>query len=208
MQLGYFWSTQGETQHINAEYTRGNDYTVNGHQSSNGFFGLGYYVDALDKDRFALSYGLNGFFLPKTGVGGDIIQESTFTNLNYWYSIQHIPVYLAAKAILKNNNPKYNITLDGGLGPNFMRTSAYNETALNDYTIPANNFSPHNSVTFSATASIGVRLNNVFGKAPLECNYRFFYLGPGQLSINNDLLLNTLKTGNNFANAVICSLTV
>ena len=57
-------------------------------------------------------------------------------------------------------------------------------------------------------AGIGLRLNNIFDKAPLECGYRFFYLGQGQLKMNDNQLLNTVKTGNTYANAIICSVTV
>jgi len=74
--------------------------------------------------------------------------------------------------------------------------------------VPDNAFSSHNNVTFTAMAGVGLKLNNIFGRAPLECGYRFFYLGQGDLSKNTDQLLNTLKTGNNYANALICSVIV
>ena len=211
VQLGYYWSAQGKNQDININSLVGNQYVdanVNNHSPSNGLFGIGYFVDGLEKDRFQLSYGINAFYLAGTPVTGSIVQEHSFTNLSYSYDIQHIPLYFAAKAKVKTNSEKYNITFDAGIGPNFMRTSQYNETPLTTYTIPDNAFAAHNNVAFTATAGVGLRLNDIFGRSPLECGYRFFYLGQGQLAMNNDQLLNTIKTGNTFGNAIVCSVTV
>ena len=210
IQLGGFWSSQGQAQNININGLIGNQYTanVNHHNQANGLFGTGYYINGLDRDRFQLAYGINAYYLAKTSVAGSITQEHTYTNLNYSYNIENFPVYLAAKAIVKTNNDKYNVTFDAGIGPNFMRASGYNETPLNNYTIPDNAFAAHTSTTFTANIGAGIRLNNIFGKAPLECGYRFFYLGQGQLSENNNQLLNTIKTGDVYANAIMCAVTI
>ena len=208
IQLGGYWSSQGKDQHINVQYVAGNQYTVNHQNPGNGLFGLGYFVDGLHKDHFQLVYGLNAFYLPGTHVNGDIVEEDSFTNLSYSYNIRHVPLYLAAKALINTTQDKLNVTLDVGIGPNFMQTNHYKELPEVDYITPNDSFSSHNSVAFTAMAGIGLRLNNVFGHSPLECGYRFFYLGQGQLAINNDQIINTLKTGNNYANAVLCSITV
>lgn len=208
VQLGGYWSSQGEAQDISIRYLFGNHYTVSSHGSRNGLVGLGYYIDGLDKNLFELSYGINGFYLAKTSVSGTIIQEDEFTNLSYSYKIQQVPIYFAAKAIIKNKSQTYNVTLDAGIGPNFMRAYHYREASLTDYTIPDNSFASHNNVALSAMAGIGLRLNRIFGQAPLECGYRFLYFGQGNLAINNNQLLNTLKTGNTFGNAILCSITV
>lgn len=76
-----------------------------------------------------------------------------------------------------------------------MQTSHYNETPLTPYSLPDNAFGHYNNVAFTATLGIGLRLNHLFKKAPLERGYRFFYLGQGQLAANTNQLLNTLKTG-------------
>lgn len=208
VQLGNYWGSQGEAQNIQVRYLFGNHYTVANQNAQNGLFGLGYYINGVDIDPFNLSYGINGFYLAKTGVNGTIIQEDAFTNIAYSYKIQHIPVYLGAKALIKNKKQKYNVTLDAGVGPNFMHAYHYKETPLTDEIFPDNGFSSNHNVTFSAMAGIGLRLNSVFGSAPLECGYRFFYLGQGQLAINNNQLLNTLKTGHTFGNAILCAMTV
>lgn len=208
VQLGVFTSSQGKNQNINIQGLIGNQYTVDNNKSTNGLFGIGYYVDGLDKEHFQLSYGVNGFYFGKTSINGTVIQEHLFTNLSYKYDINHVPIYFAAKSTVKNNNEAYAITFDAGIGPNFIQTSNYSETPLDSFTVPDNAFSSHNNVTFTAMAGVGLKLNNIFGRAPLECGYRFFYLGQGDLSKNTDQLLNTLKTGNNYANALMCSVTV
>jgi hypothetical protein len=210
VQLGGFWANQGKAQNINIEGLVGNHDTFESanHNQSNGLVGLGYYIDGFHHEKFQLIYGLNAFYLGSTSVSGDITQEQLFTNLSYHYDIQHTPLYLDAKAIIKTNSERYNLTLDAGIGPNFMRTSNYSEVPLNDYTLPDNAFSSHNNVEFSATAGVGLRWNNIFGSVPLECGYRFFYLGQGQLASSNHQIINTLQTGNTYANALLCSVTL
>lgn len=56
---------------------------------------------------------------------------------------------------------------------------------------------------FSATVGFGVKMNYVFGPAPLECGYRFFYLGQGKLEASSNQALNTLNTGSVYANALL-----
>jgi hypothetical protein len=207
IQVGVFNASQGKAQNINIVDLIGNHYTVNNHNMTNGLVGLGYFIKGYTAERYQINYGINGFYFGKAPVSGTIVQEQLFTNLSYNYSIKHLPVYLAAKAIVNNNSSRYNVTLDAGVGPNFMQVGHYSEMPLNDFSLPDNGFTANNSLAFSATAGIGLRLNNTFGKAPLECGYRFFYLGQGQLNINNTQIVNTIKTGNTYANAFICSVT-
>jgi len=61
---------------------------------------------------------------------------------------------------------------------------------------------------FSATAGASLNFDHVFGDAPLECGYRFFYLGQGSFNVINDQVKNTLKTGTVYANAVMCSVVI
>ena len=208
IQGGGFWASQGQNQHISIVGMRGNEYTATNDTQGNGLFGLGYYLDGYATNRFQLIYGLDAFYLPSTSVQGTILVENIFPTLAYSYKIQNVPLYAAAKALIYTNNDKYNITVDAGIGPNFMNITGYNEAVIQNGAVPQNNFSSHDQVTFSATVGAGVRFNNILGKFPLECGYRFFYLGQGQLTINNDQYLNALKTGDNYANAVVCSTTI
>ena len=208
VQLGGYWSIQGKLQHINIDGLIGDDFTVSSGKDSNGLVGIGYFINGQEKDLFKMSYGVNAFYLAKTGVFGNVVQEDLFTNLSYDYHVTHYPVYAVAKSTIPAKSPKHALTIDLGIGPNFMRTSGFQEHALNGVTIPDNAFSGHTTITFSAMTGVGIKFNNFFGPAPLECGYKFFYLGQGHFSKNTNQLLNTLNTGSDYANAVMCSIIV
>jgi hypothetical protein len=208
IQGGFYGASLGRAQHIDIPGLIGNRYTVENNSQINGLAGIGLYLNGPSQERFQLSYGLNLFYLAQTKVRGSIIQENLFNNLSYQYNIQNLPLYAAAKAIIDTNSPRYNLTVDAGIGPNFMRISDYRERPVLDFIIPDKAFRGVNSTKFSATAGVGLRLNNILGPMPLECGYRFFYLGKGNLSRINNQYLNTLNTGNGYANALVCSVTV
>lgn len=207
-QVGGHWSHQGKAQHVNIQTLIGDDFTVTNHDSSNGLVGLGYFLDGQAKSIFNMSYGLNAFYLAKTGVAGNVVQEGLFTNLSYHYTLTHFPLYAIAKSTIQTQYPQYAINIDAGIGPNFMTAGGFQEQSLDGITIPDNIFSTHHSTAFTATAGFGVKVNQVFGPAPLECGYRFFYLGQGHFGSKSSQVVNNLETGNNFANAVVCSITV
>lgn len=208
IQLGGYWSRQGRNQQINIQDVIGDEFTVTRHNSSNGLVGLGYFLDGQEKPFFKTSYGINAFYLAKTNVTGNVIQENLFTNLSYQYNLTHYPVYVIAKSTIKTQFPQYALTIDTGIGANFIKADGFQEHSLDGITIPDNIFSGHTSTTFSATAGFGVKVNQVFGSAPLECGYRFFYLGQGNFYKSNNQVLNPLKTGNNYANALLCSIII
>ena len=206
--MGGYWSIQGSQQHINIQDLIGDEFTVTQHTGSNGLVGLGYFIDGQEKERFKMVYGVNAFYLPKTAVKGNVVQENLFTNLSYQYQVTHYPVYAVAKSIIKTSSAKHALTLDVGIGPNFMSASGFNESPLDGITIPDNIFSSHTTTTFTATLGAGIRFNQFFGEAPLECGYRFFYLGQGHFNIATNQVVNALNTGADYANAVMCSITV
>lgn len=208
LQLGGYWSIQGSQQHIDIEDLIGDEFTVTDHTGSNGLVGLGYFFDGQEKERFNMAYGINAFYLAKTAVTGDVVQENLFTNLAYRYHVTHYPVYAVAKAFIKTKSPKHALTLDVGIGPNFMRTSGFSESSLDGITLPDNIFSSRTTTTFTATVGAGVQFKRFFGAAPLECGYRFFYLGQGHFNTQTNQVLNTLNTGATYANALMCSITV
>lgn len=209
IQLGGFIENQGKSQNININGLIGDHFSVSNPNGSNGLVGIGYYLNGQETNRFDLSYGVNAFYLAKTSVNGLVTQEQLFTNLSYYYSTTNYPIYFGVKALIKNEmSSKYNITLDVGIGPNIIKTSSVNETSLDGITIPDKTYSGRTTATFSAMAGTGIRMNNVFGRAPLECGYRFFYLGQGSFNKLNNQLINTLSTGNSYANALLCTLTI
>ena len=187
----------------------GDHFSVNNHNDASGLVGVGYYLDGQRTNRFNLSYGINAFYLAKTGVNGLVTQEQLFTNLSYHYTTTNYPIYFGTKALIKNKkSDRYNITLDAGIGPNIITTSSVNEASLDGITIPDKTYSGRTTAAFSAMAGVGIQMNNVFGHVPLECGYRFFYLGRGHFNKLSNQLINTLSTGNSYANALLCTLTI
>lgn len=209
IQLGGFIANQGKAQNIEINGLIGDHFSVTKHSESNGLVGVGYYLDGQQTNRFNLSYGINAFYLPTAGVNGLVTQEQLFTNLSYHYSTTNYPIYFGAKALINNKaSDKYNFTIDAGIGPNIITTSTVTETSLNDFTIPDNTYSGRTTAAFSAMAGIGIRMNNVFGRAPMECGYRFLYLGQGSFNKLSNQLINSLNTGNSYANALLCSIII
>ncbi|MFN7097463.1 MAG: hypothetical protein ACK4PR_07895 [Gammaproteobacteria bacterium] len=206
-EVGGYQGIQGEKQHINIHGLIGDTFTVDDMHDENGLLGLGFFLDGPNLGRVQTSFGINAFYLAQMSISGDVIQEDYFDNLSYHYNIKSFPLYAMAKSIIHLNSSKYALTLDAGIGPNFIRTSSFGEHSLDGgITIPEDPFSSHTATALSETVGIGLRINDVFGPIPLEIGYRFFYLGQGRFSTNNDQVLNTLNTGKMYANAIVCSI--
>ncbi len=209
VQFGGYWSSQGKNQHVNIQGLIGDQFTVTQKKDSNGLVGLGYFVEGPKNERFNLIYGLNAFYLAPTLVAGNVIQENIFTNLSYAYKVTHYPLYAMAKTLINTKSSRYTYTFGAGIGPNFMYTGSFKERSLNEQTLPDSTiFAAHTTTTLSATAGAGIKFNQVFGNAPLECGYRFFYLGKGHFNISNTQVLSSLNTGSTYASAVMCALVV
>lgn len=206
-QLGGYEGIQGDAQHINIQGLIGDTFTVNDNHDNNGLIGLGYFVDSANLGRVKMSFGINAFYLAEMSVSGHVIQENYFNNLSYRYNVENYPIYAMAKSTFNLNSSKYALTFDAGIGPNFIRTSNFQEQSLDGgVTIPDDPFSSHTATTLSETVGIGLRINDVLGSIPIEIGYRFFYLGQGRFSTNNDQVLDTLNTGKTYANAIVCSI--
>lgn len=210
--LGGYWSHSGKAQHINIQGLIGDTFTVTDPDDSNGLVGLGYFIEGLHAHNLSLpnvSYGVQAFYLPRTSVGGNVVQENLFTNLSYVYTETHIPLYAMAKSKIKLKSDHYALNIDAGIGPNFMKVDGFQENSLDGgVTLPDNIFSGRTNTTLSATAGVAISVAKVFGEAPLECGYRFFYLGQGHLKTTTTQVLNTLNTGSTYANAAVCSIIV
>jgi len=205
---GFFASNQHHTQNINIQGLVGDQFSDKPHRPNNVLVGLGYYLNGYEATNYSLLYGLNAYYLARTRVQGSITQEQLFTNLAYSYSLTNYPLYVAAKALLKSDT-NYQGTIDLGIGPNFIRTNRFGESSLDGgITIPDHAFAGKTKTVFSATAGVGLRLNEAIGHTPLECGYRFYYLGKGSFRKLTNQLLNTLETNDNYANAVVCSVTI
>lgn len=211
LQLGGYWRNASSEQYIHIDDLIGDRFTVLDTKPKNGLFGVGYFIDGQEHTHFKMSYGLNWFYLPQTRTAGMVFQENEFRNFSYDYNITQYPLYIVAKSIINTDFSNHHLALNMGIGPNFMKTSDFQQHAIlsNNITpIPVPIFSGKTNTVFSATAGAGIQVANVFGKAPLECGYQFFYLGQGKFNILNDQVKNTLKTGQLYANAVMCSILV
>lgn len=208
VQLGGYWSNQGSAQHININTLIGDDFIVAKSNGSNGLVGFGFLVDGPQyNDYIKFLYGVNAFYLPKTTIGGNVVQESLFTNLSYTYKVTHWPLYALVKAVVTPKAFQHELTVDIGIGPNFMRLTDFKEQPILPNAVPDTIFSNNTSTTFTVTLGAGIKLDKIFTNIPLECGYRFYYLGNGSLKINNSQVQNALDTGSAYANALMCSLT-
>jgi len=209
LEIGGYQGIQGNAQHINIQDLAGDTFTVNNRHEYNAFVGAGYFVDGHDLGDFNMSYGVNAFYLAPTTVSGNVIQEDQFTNLSYYYKVSHYPVYLMAKSTINLNSPLA-LTLDVGIGPNFMRTYDFQENSLDGgITLPDNSiFSANITPTLSATIGTSLKINNALGQLPLELGYRFFYLGQGHFKTSNNQVLNELNTGKTYANALFLAISI
>jgi hypothetical protein len=209
LEVGGFVSSAGEDQHINIEGLIGNEYTVDDGTDVKPLVGLGYFFNTIHKHRFDLDVGINAFYLFPAQVTGDVIQEGIFENLSYEYNIGNLPIYVEAKANIKDSSQKYALTLDLGIGPNIMFASDYRETSLDGgVTIPDDSFSNKTNVTFSATAGAGVKFYDAGGSPALELAYRFFYLGEGEFDNKSSQFEDNFKTGTVYANALVFSISI
>lgn len=209
LSLGGFRSTQGKSQFIGINGLIGNQYIVNQNHDYQAILGLGYYLNGFEKSFLNLWYGINVFYLPMTDVKGNVIQENLFNNLNFRYSIDHLPVYVALKANINNKTNQYAITIDLGIGPNMITTSHYHEHSLDGgVTIPDDAYAGRTRIAFSTMAGVGIKVNNILGCIPLECGYRFFYLGQNEFNRKTSQLLSNFKTGQSYANALLCSVSI
>jgi hypothetical protein len=209
LQGGAYFSKQGKAQNVYIDTLLGDHFSVTKRNDSNGLFGVAYLLHGPQYQRFNLDYGINAFYLTRTNVKGKIKQEFMYDNLAYQYSLTHVPVYAALKANIINQSDKFGVTVDAGIGPNFKMRNTYRDYSIdNGITYPDRAFNGHTSAVFSATAGVGFKVNNVIGSAPVEVGYRFFYLGDSRLARRTNQLLNSLKTGNSYAQALVVSITV
>lgn len=209
LEVGGFVSSAGEDQHIDITNLIGNEYTVDDGTDVKPLVGLGYFFNTIHHQRYDLDVGVNAFYLFPAFVKGDVIQEGMFENLSYEYNIQNLPIYLEARANVKDASQKYALTVDVGIGPNIMMMGDFSEESLDGgITIPDQPFEDRTAVTFSATAGVGVKFYDVGGSPALELGYRFFYLGQSEFDKGTNQFESGLSTGTVYANALIFSITI
>jgi hypothetical protein len=208
-QIGGFNATQGNSQHVNIKGLIGDQLNVTQHNDQNILLGVGYFIDGLTNNHLQLLYGLNLFYLGPTTVKGQVIQEDLFNNLSYQYNVTNYPIYAAIKGLVKSNSDRYNFTVNAGVGPNILSTNNFNETSRDGgFTLPDHAYSGNTSIVPSATVGVGIQFTNVYKNMPVECGYQFFYLGQNNFNRTNDEITNTINTGDIYANALMCAVTI
>ncbi|MDA8561512.1 hypothetical protein N9L02_00175 [Gammaproteobacteria bacterium] len=208
-QLGGFYTYQGESQDVGITGLIGDKFNVTKHDNGNILVGFGYFINTYQNNSVKVLLGLNGFYLAKTYVKGEVIQENLFTNLSFKYYVSNYPIYIAARTLLNNSSNDYNIILDFGIGPNFSQTSGITEKSLDGGTsIPDSMFSGKSYTAISATAGFGIKVNNFLNLTPVEIGYRFFYLDKGYLNERSQTVTNNLTTSNSYINALILTFSI
>jgi hypothetical protein len=208
IQAGGYNMRMPKGQSLNIDGLIGDHFYVTQKNASNVIVGAGLYFNGPQWKQYDFSYGVNTFYFFPVTVQGGVTQEEFFNNLSYSYTIANWPVYLMGKTRINfNDNKNYHFTLDAGIGPNFIKTSTVMEKSLDGgQTIPDTTFTGRTTGAFSATFGIGVEFKNALDTIPVECGYRFFYLGQGSFGKANNSFIDTLKPGNNVANALLCSM--
>ncbi|MDP1836510.1 MAG: hypothetical protein Q8K75_11375 [Chlamydiales bacterium] len=204
LQIGAFTTSQKQSEHVDIDGLIGDDFNANS-SDENVLLGIGYYVYGFDVPQAQILYGVNAFYFSPTKVKGKVTQEDLFTNLSYRYSTTYYPIFFAAKALFPVTASD-DITLNVGIGPNIVKTKNFRESSLDGVTLPDQDiFTGKSVVVFSAMVGIGWRINDFFGDHAIEIDYRFFYLGRGELQKTNSQLRNNLHTGIGYANALFIS---
>lgn len=205
--LGGYVTSQGQAENINIQGLIGDRYTLTKRYNTNWLFGFGYYMD-MPMSAMKVMAGIDAYWLERNTIRGTIIQEQLFQNLAYHYDISNLPIYLAGKALFDQGSG-FGFTVDAGIGANFVITQHYQDWSLDGgVTLPDNAFNNHARAVFSATLGVGVAMTNVLNASAVECGYRLFYLGKGRLAKTSDQIRNSLSTGTNYANALVCSVVI
>lgn len=207
IQTGFSTSNQSYIQDIHIKELIGDRFTVSDNKSFTGLFGLGFLFKGYSQEKWGIDYGLNAFYLLNT-VSGTIKQEQIFTNLAYSYKVKHAPLYALVKLYVSTPLDKIALTIDAGLGPNFMKTDNYKDWPLDPIICPDNAFSGRTKTVLSAMAGFGLRLPPLSKLSSIELGYRYFYLGQGDFNARTNQILNTLNTGTNTAHALILTASI
>jgi hypothetical protein len=206
LHVGWFAAKQGKSQHINVDGLVGDQFSVSKTCDQNFLVGVGYDFHGFDGDSFSLLYGIHAFYLASTQVKGKVTQENLFTNLSYRYSLINYPIYFSAKGSIRFCADQ-DLVIELGIGPNIITTKSFKERSLDGgITLPDSHiFKGKTSIAFSATAGLGWRINRLFDSFSFGIDYRFFYLGQGELKKGNNQVRNPLRTGNSYGNALFFS---
>lgn len=212
LETGFFSANPGMSQHIDTTDVFGDRYSADKSNDQNIIFGLSYLIDGpqIPAYNFNLrsSYGVSAHYLGRTESAGLIYIEHLAPNLAYKYNLSHFPVHAVGKIETNKINDHYSLTAETGLGPNFLTLSHYQEKSVDSISVANTAYKGRSDTVFSANLGFGVKVHEFFDQNPLECGYRLFYLGQSKLRKNNNVLIDSLKTGSIYAHSIICSVAV
>lgn len=174
--------------------------------NANALVGLGYYTNTQNYGLYSLSFGINPFYLAKTTVHGYVTINNLFRSLAYQYDITNLPVYFIVKSNIYRYFQLCPLSLDVGIGPNFMKIFDYKETSL-DGTPALNRFKGATVTNISATLGAGLEFQDIIEGAAIGIGYRLFLFGKGKLHPdNNSDITVSLSTGPVYANALVVTI--
>jgi hypothetical protein len=203
LHAGAYKGHSGKKQHVE-DFLGVVDASVTDRGNINWLAGLGYFMTASKNEYARFDLGLDAYYLAPTKVKGvmnvNIPLLGTFSD-KYEYKSQHVPIYAAAKAIIHTGAPSVSFVFNAGAGVNLFRAYGADLKGMQDDLDKV--FANKTKATFSASAGLGLRINS--SRTPLECGYRFFYLGEGKLKTADWLELDDPKTGKTYAHAGLCS---
>lgn len=177
-----------------------------GNNNANALIGLGFYVNTQNYGQCEFSFGVNPFYLAKVTVTGTISENNSPPSLAYEYDVTNLPVYFMLKAITHKFSESCPLSVDAGIGPNFMHVYRYNEYSLDGITIDTPTFYGKAVVTPSATLGVGLEFQDIIESASIGIGYRLFLFGKGKLYPNNTEILESLTTGEHYSNAIVVSI--
>ena len=206
IQAGAFLIDKAQSKNVSAFI--GDRFNEDDSGNVNGLLGLGLYFNGAEGERVNFTYGINAFYLGKTSLrGGGVAALDPDLIWSYEHSLTNYPIYFGTKLDIGNkNNERYGFTMDFGLGPNIRVTNNAFQESLDGEVIRVNG--DQTKVVFSGMVGVGFRVSEVFGMAPLECGYRFFYLGKSDFSARTRQIVTSLDSGESYANALLCSVTI
>ncbi|MCH9756549.1 MAG: hypothetical protein K0U37_05095 [Gammaproteobacteria bacterium] len=202
LHIGGFFSHQGVEQHINLNGLVGNDYSPTRRNSGNVIVGVGLLRPGTSYKTVDFEYGVQLYYLSGTTTSGVISIENVLPNLSYSYTTTFLPLYANVKANIETQFDKTKLTLDVGVGPDFMTLTRYREAPRTAATIPNSFYSRQTKTQFATLFGVGLKSDKFADGGSLEIAYKFFYLGQSKFTPNNNQVLNSLNTGSVFANAI------
>lgn len=204
VELGGFSASQGQRQDIGITDLLGNTFTHSGDNGKSYLLGVGYHRELSRSGEWAFDLTGKLMFLGSSSVTGTIIQELTFENLAYQYSVEHLPLFVGVSASYQVGGSGH-LNFELGAGPNLLMLTDFQEHSLDGISASDDAYTSNTSIALGATAGLSYQIDGVWQGYPLEIGYRFMYLGKSALERSSEFLSADLETGSITAHALVLS---